>query len=81
MKFQDKAAQAFPIFVLDRKVKKREPYRPYAPAVVEEKAAEYFDLEGPSPVMIRVGRARRPPAGRDARGRDGTGADGLARGE
>lgn len=44
--------------VLDRKVKKREPYRPYAPAVIEEKAQEYFDLEGTSPVMIRVGRAR-----------------------
>lgn len=44
--------------VLDRKVKKREPYRPYAPAVIEEMAGEYFDLEGVSPVMIRVGRVR-----------------------
>lgn len=59
--------------VLDRKVKKREPYRPYAPAVIEEKAAEYFDLEGSSPVMIRVGRAR------DARLPAVTHVDGTAR--
>lgn len=40
--------------VLDEKVKRREPYRPYAPAVIEEAAADFFDIEGTSPVMIRV---------------------------
>lgn len=40
--------------VLDKKVKRREPYRPYAPAVIEEAASEFFDIEGVSPVMIRV---------------------------
>lgn len=44
--------------VLDTKVKRREPYRPYAPAVPLDVAGAYFDLEGPSPVMIRVGHAR-----------------------
>jgi carbamoyltransferase len=44
--------------VLDRKVKRREPYRPYAPAVIEEAAAEFFDITGVSPVMIRVGWAK-----------------------
>ena len=44
--------------VLDTKVKRREPYRPYAPAVPLDVAGEYFDLEGSSPVMIRVGYAR-----------------------
>jgi carbamoyltransferase len=44
--------------VLDTKVKRREPYRPYAPAVPLDVAGAYFDIEGPSPVMIRVGHAR-----------------------
>jgi carbamoyltransferase len=44
--------------VLDTKVKRREPYRPYAPAVPLDVAGEYFDLAGASPVMIRVGYAR-----------------------
>lgn len=43
---------------LDHKVKKREPYRPYAPAVIEEAAEAYFRMRGPSPVMIRVGSAK-----------------------
>jgi len=44
--------------VLDSKVKRREPYRPYAPAVIEEAAQEFFDIKGVSPVMIRVGWAK-----------------------
>lgn len=39
---------------LNRRVKHREGFRPYAPAVIEERAAEFFDIEGPSPVMLRV---------------------------
>ena len=39
---------------LNRRVKGREAFRPYAPAVVEERAAEFFDLDGPTPVMLRV---------------------------
>ncbi|WP_119421872.1 carbamoyltransferase C-terminal domain-containing protein [Desertibaculum subflavum] len=46
--------------VLDTKVKRREPYRPYAPAVLHEQAASWFDLEGVSPVMMRVARVRSP---------------------
>ena len=44
--------------VLNRRVKRREAYRPYAPAIVEERAAEFFELDGPSPVMLRVVRVR-----------------------
>jgi carbamoyltransferase len=40
--------------ILNRRVKHREAFRPYAPAVVEERAAEFFDLDCPSPVMLRV---------------------------
>jgi carbamoyltransferase len=39
---------------LNCRVKHREAFRPYAPAVAEERAAEFFDLDGPSPVMLRV---------------------------
>jgi len=40
--------------VLNRKIKHREAFRPYAPAVLEERATEFFDFEGISPVMLRV---------------------------
>jgi len=33
-------------------VKYREPFRPFAPAVLQEKASEYFDCEGEAPYMI-----------------------------
>jgi len=40
--------------VLNLKIKYRESFRPFAPAVLEEKAAEYFDLDRPSPYMLLV---------------------------
>jgi carbamoyltransferase len=40
--------------LLNRRVKHREAFRPYAPAVMEARASEFFDLDGPSPVMLRV---------------------------
>lgn len=42
--------------ILNKRVKNREGFRPYAPAVTEEKASKYFDLDGPSPSMLRVVR-------------------------
>ncbi|UWZ85531.1 carbamoyltransferase family protein [Occallatibacter riparius] len=39
---------------LNHRVKHREPFRPFAPAVLEERASEFFDLTGPSPFMLRV---------------------------
>ena len=39
---------------LNLKIKKRESFRPFAPAVLEEKASEWFDLEGNSPYMLLV---------------------------
>ncbi|WP_447974049.1 carbamoyltransferase family protein [Nitrospira sp. Kam-Ns4a] len=38
--------------LINAKVKRREHFRPFAPAVLEERAAEYFDLWGPSPYML-----------------------------
>ena len=39
--------------ILDHYMKCRDPYRPYAPIVIEEKARNYFELDQPSPVMMR----------------------------
>ncbi|WP_121812263.1 carbamoyltransferase family protein [Mucilaginibacter kameinonensis] len=40
--------------VLNQKIKFRESFRPFAPAVLQEYAAAYFDLEPPSPYMLLV---------------------------
>ncbi|NQT90738.1 MAG: carbamoyltransferase [Candidatus Omnitrophica bacterium] len=44
--------------ILNSRVKKREPFRPYAPAVLEEKASEFFELECESPFMLLAPRVR-----------------------
>jgi carbamoyltransferase len=44
--------------LINRKVKFREPYRPFAPSVPEEEATEYFHVDGPSPFMTFVCRVR-----------------------
>lgn len=43
---------------LNSRVKHRERFRPYAPAVLEDRAAEYFDYDRPSPFMLLIGHAR-----------------------
>jgi len=48
-------------YLLNERVKYRESFRPFAPAVPLERAAEYFELAGESPFMLRVARVRRPP--------------------
>ena len=40
--------------VVNSKIKFREPYRPFAPSVLEEDAHLYFAHEGPSPYMLFV---------------------------
>jgi carbamoyltransferase len=39
---------------LNEKIKKRENFRPFAPAVIEEDAQHYFEMEGTSPYMLMV---------------------------
>jgi carbamoyltransferase len=39
---------------LNLRVKHRESFRPFAPAVLEERAADWFELDEPSPYMLRV---------------------------
>ena len=44
---------------LNLQVKHRETFRPFAPACLEEKAGEYFDLSCPSPFMLLVSRVKK----------------------
>ncbi len=39
---------------LNQKIKFRENFRPFAPCVLQEDAADYFDLNAPSPYMLLV---------------------------
>ncbi len=50
--------------VMNLKIKYRESFRPFAPSVMEDKAADYFDIDRPSPYMLLVayvGKKRRMP--------------------
>jgi len=49
---------------LNHQVKHREPFRPFAPSALLDRAAEIFDLDAPSPFMLLVAPVR--PDKRDA---------------
>jgi carbamoyltransferase len=67
--------------ILNLKVKKRESFRPFAPAVLRERLSEYFDLEVDSPYMLLVApvkekwRLRSESRGAGREGRSKTGLD------
>ncbi len=44
--------------VLNSRVKHREAFRPFAPACLEERAAEFFEVDRPSPYMLLVPHVR-----------------------
>jgi len=44
--------------VLNLKIKFRESFRPFAPVVLRERAAEYFELKGESPYMLVVDKVK-----------------------
>jgi carbamoyltransferase len=51
--------------VMNLKIKYRESFRPFAPSVLRERVADYFDLDADSPYMLLVApvrEARRTPA-------------------
>jgi carbamoyltransferase len=59
---------------MNLKIKYRESFRPFAPAVLAERAADYFDLDGESPYMMltapvseRLRAANGQPHGGDLR--------------
>ncbi len=43
---------------MNLKIKFRESFRPFAPSVLEERAADYFELDGDSPYMLLVAPVR-----------------------
>ena len=45
--------------VMNLKIKYRESFRPFAPSVLEEKASDYFEIDGPSPYMLLVANVRK----------------------
>ena len=44
--------------IMNLKIKFRESFRPFAPAVLDERVGEYFELEEPSPYMLLVAPVR-----------------------
>src|SRR6266702_3099178 len=40
--------------VLNSRVKRREPFRPFAPSILEERVGDYFEESYPDPFMIKV---------------------------
>jgi carbamoyltransferase len=64
---------------LNLKIKFRESFRPFAPAVLEERAAEFFGLGQPSPYMLLVAPVLGAGGGSAGPRADDAGADALAR--
>jgi carbamoyltransferase len=44
--------------ILNARIKKREPFRPFAPSILEEKLGEYFEQTHPAPTMLMVFQVR-----------------------
>ena len=40
--------------ILNLKIKRREPFRPFAPSILEEKVADWFSISYPAPFMAKV---------------------------
>ena len=40
--------------ILNRRIKHREPFRPFAPSVLEERTGEWFEKDHPSPFMLQT---------------------------
>lgn len=45
--------------VMNRKIKYRESFRPFAPSCLEERVGEFFELDRPSPYMLQVAPVRK----------------------
>lgn len=44
--------------IINLKIKFREKFRPFAPSILEERVAEYFEIDAPSPFMEKVFQVR-----------------------
>ena len=47
--------------IINQKIKKRESFRPFAPAVIKEDARDYFQIDGPSPYMLLTAQVNPAP--------------------
>ena len=46
--------------ILNKKIKHRESFRPFAPSILEEYVSDYFDIDRPSPYMLFVANVKKP---------------------
>ena len=46
--------------ILNKKIKHRESFRPFAPSILEEFVSEYFEIDTPSPYMAMVAPVNKP---------------------
>ncbi len=44
--------------ILNRRVKHREPFRPFAPSILEPRLSDYFETTDPAPYMLKVSPVR-----------------------
>lgn len=44
--------------ILNKRIKHREPFRPFAPSILEEKVGQYFEQTHPSPFMLMTYKVR-----------------------
>lgn len=44
--------------LLSRRIKRREPFRPFAPSILEEATSDYFEQSSPSPFMLMAYRVK-----------------------
>ena len=44
--------------ILNDRIKKREPFRPFAPSILEERVGDYFEQTHPAPTMLMVYQVR-----------------------
>jgi carbamoyltransferase len=44
--------------ILNERIKKREPFRPFAPSILEERVSDYFEQTHPAPTMLMVYQIR-----------------------
>ncbi len=63
--------------IMNLKTKFRESFRPFAPSVLREKAAAYFDLDAESPYMLLVSQVRENHIHPASRGAEAQGIDKL----
>ncbi len=45
--------------ILNERIKRREPFRPFAPSILAERTGEYFELDYPEPFMVKTYKIRK----------------------